>query len=552
MLCPVSDDEFLLTAALIVLGWVVVSLLGAIERRVRPALEPQGEPPRWAALAVVGLGLLAAAVRAPFAVGRELRNVDESQYAALAAFLAATGESMFSMFSRASWAPHRLGTLDAPFAAPDVAASLAVGATGALLGLLVLRASKAPLAALLAPPCYALGLLKFEGLTSNSEVWVNLALAAWACARLAAPLDGDDRRAALRRAAAGACLGVAGLMKEQALPLLALVPLLEALDARRVGARRAALRAAQGLAGAALPVALWALGLLLHGSLTFYLRHLLLTGADAGEPVQGAGDDSLLLAPLLLLGGLAQLWQGPVGLLGLTAVGRHLFDGARAEEPARRAEVGLTLLALATMACVSIGLRFFQHYYMLALVALAPLAALQLSRLLGDLRRGPRGPRAFALVTLALTALLAAGEARLLSAVPGFAAGHGLDAAEERARLERAGRRVAELVPPGRPILVWGWRPELYQAAGRAPSSRYLAGEPLVKLYEERLFADLERWPPAAVVIAVDQGPTANVEGGDPFALARHPRLVAWLAARGFEPREEVAGYRLLLPRRPG
>lgn len=548
-----SDDELLLTAAVIVLGWAFVALLGAIERRVRPEPGPRGDaPPRWAAPAVVALGLVVALVRAPLAAGRELRNVDESQYAALAAFLDATGESMFSMFSRASWAAHRLGSLEAPFVVPDVVASLVVGATGALLGLVVLRGCRDPLAALLTAPFYALGLLRFEGLTSNSEVWVNLALAAWALARLTAPLQGDGRRAVAWRAAAGACLGVAVLMKEQALPLLALAPALEALDARRDGWRRAAGRAAQGLVGAALPLGLWAVGLLLHGSFVLFVRHLVGTGVDAGEPLQGAGEDPLVLAPLLLLGGLAQLWwQGAVGLLGLTTVARHVLDAARAEAPERRAEVGLVVLALATMACVSIGLRFFQHYYMLAIVALAPLAALQLSRLLGDVRRGAPGARAFAIGAIGLAALLASAEAALVSAVPGFAAGHGQDAAEERARIERAGRRIAALVPAGRPILVWGWRPEVYLAAGRPPSTRYLAGEPLLPPYHERLLADLERWPPAALVLVVRAGTAANAEGGDPFALEKNPHLAGWAEARGFEPRDEVDGYRLLLPRRP-
>lgn len=542
------DGELILAAGFVVLGWAVVALLGALERRVSPGrfAEPVAAAPRWALPALVGVALATALLRTPFAAGRALRNVDEAQYAALAAFLDHTGEGFFTLFARLHWLVYRLGSLEAPFAAADAITSFVVGATGLLLGATLLRAGRSPWAAALTPALYALGVLRHEGLTSNSELWVNACLAAWAFVRLRGAAVALDARG---RALAGLWLGVAGLMKEQALPYALLVPALEALDLRE-GWRVAARRTAHGLAGLLVPWALWCLLLLREGQLLPVVGDLLGLGAAAGEPIAGQGDDGAgWLAPLLLLAGLAPVWKGPVGLLGLISLARVACEPRAATAPERRPEVGLSLLAAGGLAAASIGLRFFPHYLMLPVVGLAPLAALQLVRAVDAARRASAAARAHGLVVVALAAFTAIDEARLLADVPGFAAGHGQDAAAQQARLERVGRRVSARVPAGQPIFVWGWRPELYLAAGRPPSTRFQAGTAV--LVGERLYDDLERWPPAAVVMVGDLGIGWRPpdEGGDPYALDRHPRFADWLAAHGFDVADRIEGCWILMPR---
>ena len=98
---------------------------------------------------------------------------------------------------------------------------------------------------------------------------------------------------------------------------------------------------------------------------------------------------------------------------------------------------------------------------------------------------------------------------------------------------------IADRVPPGQPILVWGWRPEIYLAAERPPATRYVGG---VTARKRDALLDLGTLtPPAAVVLPGEHG----VGGAAPFALERHPELEAWLLDAGYvrTPPEHLAGY---------
>lgn len=531
---PTPEDERALVGFIVVAWTLPLALARAAPLVAGPASSaPATARPALLALAALGLGL--ALARAPLAVLRGDRNVDEANYAAIAWFARDSGQGLFAR-PQGFRLHNVLWLVGEPWSpvVPDVVTSLAVGATAALLGLAVLRATDDRRAALLTAPLYALGVLRYEGLTSCGELWANLALAGWLALRVGSPASAG------RRALAGACLGLAMLGKEHAAPVLLLEPALTAVEVRlRSLDARAALR---GLAAAAAgwwaPVAPYLLGLALHGQLGAFLG-LWAHGAEgAGRPfAEGAPAPlDLQLTALVVLGRMLPLILGPVTLLGLVGVRRAVGPGGASVAP-------FALVALAGLGLACVGLRFFEHYFLFLLPGLAALGALRLVEATDDLARPAQRLRRWASALLVVVVLVAAQrEARLLLHHPGFAAGHGPDP-QRVPRLERAGRRVAALAPEGTPIFVWGWRPELYLTARRAPASRFTSND-LLMVPSQRWLSDLDARPPSVVVLCGEEG--LAPEDADPFALGRHPALRAWLDARGYHPVEEVEGYLLL------
>lgn len=526
-----DDDRSLIP--FIVVAWTLpLALARAAPRVAGTAPSPAAARPTLVALAAVGLGL--ALARSPLTLLRGDRNVDEANYAAIAWFARDSGEGLFAR-PQGFRLHNALWLLGEPWShvAAEVATSLAVGATAALLGLAVLRATGDRRAALLTAPLYALGVLRFEGLTSSAELWANLALAGWVALRVGPPASAG------RRALAGACLGLALLAKEHAAPVLLLEPALTAVE---VGLRSLDARAAlRGLAAAAAgwwaPVAPYLLGLTLHGELGAHVDLWVHGAAGAGRPFEEGAAAAPLdaqLAALVVLGRTLPLVLSPVTLLGLVGLRRALAPGGAPLAP-------FALVALAGFGLTCVGLRFFEHYFQFLLPGLAALGALRLVEAGDDLARP--GLRRWASGLLVVVVLVAAQrEVRLLLQHPGFAAGHGADAGRVP-RLERVGRRVAALAPEGTPIFVWGWRPELYLTARRAPSSRFTSND-LLAVSPERWLADLAARPPSIVVVCGQEGLAPEDE--DPFALARHPELRGWLVAGGYRPVDQVEGYVLL------
>ncbi|MGE0712558.1 MAG: hypothetical protein AB7N76_20255 [Planctomycetota bacterium] len=570
---------------LVVLAWTTLFLVAlaaaAGRRRASPLAEGPTREGEGAALApaldrrtlrlLLAIALAVVLVRAPLAVGREVRNVDEFQYAATAEFARWSGESVFG--SPRNVGLHQLlylaGSLERPFLAADLGTSLAVGLTSLLLGLTLLRAGGDRRAALLIGPCYALLLLRFEGLSSNKEPWVGLCLAAWALCRLGRPPHAP-LTSWRRQLVAGACLGAAATMKEQAIPLLLCEPLLELRDQLAAegqpGARARAFLAHQGLAalGYWLPLLAFLGCYALHGQLGAYLSFIAEMAGTGGTPNQ---DLARLLElppppaeidlaavgpplPIALADALLRYALGPVGLLGCVGAISLLVEASELRARERRPALGFLLLALLGGAAASIGRRWFGHYLMLACLGLAGLAVWRGLRALEERRRPETRAAAWALLGLALLASLNA--ALTLWTVPDVARGAGLDA-EELAELRELGAELQRYVPAGERILVWGWRPELYFAAQRAPAVRYVCG---LTARKAEVVRDLERYgPPAALILPGERGLAAqryeDADGQprryDPYALGRHAWLVDYLRGVGYLRLPPVRGYTVLV-----
>lgn len=531
--------------------WLFLALL-LVEAVTAPRRErgPEGEPgPPYplAPRALLGLALLAlagGALRAWVAIGRAERNVDEEQYAALGAFVRRAHESVFT----SQWVvrPHMglFGLADPPYPLVDAITSLVLAAGAWLLGLMLLRARGRLLPAALVVPLTLWGCVPFEGLTSNAEPYALLGLCAWAAVRLPVWRAPETTWRAL---GAGVCLGAAFVGKEQALPFVLAEALLALPRARAAPRPLRAFAVSQGLAAAGFlaPVGLLLLAFAWHGQLGDHLRVTLLWGTAAGSPGSFADGERhsggvgwfLACAPLAL----ALLPSSPVTLLGLL---RGLVPWPRGGQEARL-RAGLLVFALVGVAITCIGMRWLRHYFLLVVPALAPLAALRLSEAWDDLRARRRG---LANVCLALGLGLAAlYEHSKLVQFPHVSGLSGGLKPPERAALAAIASHLRATVPADQPIFVHGWRPELYAAAGRAPSSRFVGG---CVPPDEGVIADLERWPPAAVVVAGPAG--LRLGPGDLYDLSLHPALREWLLARGYRHARAIGPYLVLSPSPPG
>jgi hypothetical protein len=542
---------------------VVADALGRRGARERPSASAAVTSSK-ALWTLAGVALGAAALRMPFAVRRTLydRNVDEVQYAMTAAFARTTGESLFG----SAWNLHGhqflyfLGSLEAPFVVVDVLTSLVVGLTAFVLAWLVLRARGSLNAALLTIPFYVVGLVRFEGLGSNKELYVNLFLAAFLLVRLGGL---GATRPTLRRLVAGACLGAAVVMKDQAAVFVLVEPLCELLDrARAAGdeargwrehARLFVRHEVLAACGFFVPVGCLLIAFAAHGQLGAYLSWVTewagAVGRGGGAVALGSFDP--LPAPLVpsfeeepslllsLMEGLFPFWLSTVLLLGMVSAARLGIDGRAALRGGREFELGLAAMAACGTLAISIGMRWFSHYWMLLLPAMAPLAALRLLEIRGEVKAPKR--RLVGIVLALLVLLTGAREAYFLRSKVGVSAATGTwISLEERADVERVGAWVQRNTPADQPILVWGWRPQLYVVSRRSPATRYVGGATSTT---GQMLLDLKRLPPPSVVLTLPFVFDPQLGNQDVFAFSRHPELEAWLEAEGYRP---VAGPREL------
>ncbi len=237
------------------------------------------------------------------------------------------------------------------------------------------------------------------------------------------------------------------------------------------------------------------------------------------------------LAGRLAVGALGFLVPNVVMTLGL------LGQRAGGVDPATRRLLWAFLAA--SMLGVSVGFRFFGHYFLQLLPAACLLAAPAVARWLA----GPR--RRLAIGALAVPAVAAA--------IVGFW-GPELTGMPRYRVLADA---VAARTTPGDRVLVWGHFPELLWAARRPPATRlihtgFLTGAsggrepgPATLAHAspevwELFFGDLERHPPALVV---DTSP-ARLRDYEHYPITLFPRLDTWLRAR-YAPVATVEGYTL-------
>jgi hypothetical protein len=523
----------------------------------------------------VELGVLSVAVfafRLALALPRGLtRSVDEFQYLAAAQFARASGESaLFSLLGlRGQLLLYELGG-DHALAFVDVMASLAVGLTCFLLGAWVYRAIGSRAVGLLTPLMYFVGMVPFEGLSANSEVFLNLFLALYLTVRLRPDLSPLSMRRSLL---AGAALGLACAAKEQAAPFVLCEPILWTFIAKRHGAFgwKAFLRH-QGVAalGFLIPVGVLALGYLHYGQLGAVIDLYTLAGSSqgsaykssipnliqgypelSGPPLRGAWPMLYLKVTAIELAPLIANVAGYAGLSALVLLARPYAE--------RLVVAGLGLMTLVGLGAISLGFRWFPHYFMILFPALAPLASILVVRvaraLVPDPAAGASKKRLGAAMMLLGVLLAAALEVAYLRALPVRALGYGVSAQRQEI-LSEISEQVRALTASESRLLVAGYRPELYYTCGRVPATRAVVGGMLWLSRWSVVAADLRKHRPAAVVVPTQLGIQYSVvtidraRGRVVLRIPRDefgndPRFRAWLDAGGYQLVRSRSEYQL-------
>ena len=372
---------------------------------------------------------------------------------------------------------------------------------------------------------------------ANAETLFALPLLAgtWLCL----PADGDSPRARwLRPFAAGALIGLASLIKQQAgIQLVALGAFLW------MGAAGPA-AIAYLVAGFAAPWLVAVAALASAGVLAeFYYWTVSINRYYI------ANGNSLRAGLPFLVGAAATLARASPAVWALA-----LVQLARCAVRPRRALLLPCLWFLAALLPISLGGRYFLHYF-LQLLPPAVLLACDLAVELWDRLAAHRLARAG--VALAGSVLVAV---PAVSGMAPFRDPELLSIPHAMPDARQAARYVREHTLADARILVWGYGSALYFLAERRPATRfpyvtYLVGavegtsswwnpfRPTEALEIPRawdlFFEDLERHPPAVVIDTSAPGYFAFTR----FPPSRYPRLQAFLLAN-YE-RRDVAGFPL-------
>ena len=377
---------------------------------------------------------------------------------------------------------------------------------------------------------YGASFLAHDMLAANAEL-ILLLPASWAIALVA-----DERRAARPGPLflAGLLLGLATLVKHQAAAwLLALA--WAAARARTSAGVRGALALA---AGFALPLlATWVAFAATGGARDLVYWLLWRNFLYAANPITAAGALERAASYLLpwLLATAPLFWAWARARPGLEPHGRRLTDG---------------LIVLALLPALA-GFRFFPHYFVPAVFALATGAAPAVAQ--WSERPRARASRVFLASTLVIGFGFAGANAWLWL-------GHsGVYREADPVYRAVAERLEADECFRGARLFVWGWAPAFYYEAGlrgARPASRfavlaqagltgYVPGNPDAAPSRESgqaaahwdwLMADLERSRPAYIL---DTAP-AGIYHWDRYPLRDYPRLER-LIAESYERNGEVA-----------
>jgi len=536
------------------------------------------------AAAIVILVLVCWATRLP-AMDRVALNPDESQYEATEAYLLAEDLSAFSIphTSPGTYSFYKIvAWIFGPYSMFEVRLIVLLMVVGiALLIYRMVRERSSPISGLAAGLIVVFWSLYFEGLTANREWFCNALLVGGAFLFLRG-LERRGSRADLALVVSGALCGAALSFKLHA-GLLVLPPALLCLWLVWVGEDRAAkLRA----------LALYALGGLLItlagmapfalvGSLDSYLRSIVidLFGYAAAVEPSGAGDWSFVGRFFLGIPGrpLLLVAYGFAGLVLWAMVRRSRRGGEAAALLRSPLAVLFTLYLGASVLTITIGGRFFGHYYLFLVPPVAVLFGLA-TRLLtipaARSRLAAAGAvaylgllvldRAFSwpsaiqagtvvyLVGLALLLLygLSRPSVRLASAVGGVLALEVLFLGVNARTLlgprsapypghdfVAVTRAITERSQPTDRLFVWGWAPEVYSLTRLTPASQFVISmylvndtrpQPTISAidpgYEKQLLDELRAVEPRFIVDASSRSWTM-VASGDPwlYTLERYP-----------------------------
>src|SRR5215467_16077062 len=366
-------------------------------RKVRQQGAPVAVRQTRALMAMEIAGALVLVVRAVAAIARSGRSVDEAAAAAFAEFLRSTGEGLFSRpwVFRGFVGVYLIGSLDDPFTRVDIVTSAVDALTGVLIGLTALSLGCRWWGGATAVVAYALGILWFDGLSSNKEPYANLFIAAYLLVRLRSG-DMTLNRAFL----SGLCLGGAVVAKEQTVVLGLVEPIVVIWQLiRDEGPRLSRGLAHIGLMvmGAAILPSFILGGFALHGQLGGLITVTRDWAVSAGSPFGSLrafdpmdGRIAHISVGTWFRAYLAY-WRTPVTLAGVAELIALTVDHRRGKG------AGLPLVAIGalSLAMISIGQRWFGHYYMLAVPVLTLLFVLWVSELPNAL--GTPGRRVFAL-----------------------------------------------------------------------------------------------------------------------------------------------------------
>jgi 4-amino-4-deoxy-L-arabinose transferase-like glycosyltransferase len=212
----------------------------------------------------------------------------------------------------------------------------------------------------------------------------------------------------------------------------------------------------------------------------------------------------------------------------------------------RRADADLWLWLLSGMVAVSLGFRFFPHYYLQLLPPVALLATRALSSFDRERRR-----RVLPIVTVLAVAVTA------WFVIPAFTNG---DNRDTKIALDVATYVRAHTSPDQR-VLVWGQAPEVYWSSGRLPATRFATtgfvtgvsgGRPPSRVgaryatpgAADLFYRDLHRTP-AALVVDMSTADQRHAHFAPP---SRFPRFERFLRDGGWHRVATVDGVAILRP----
>ncbi len=296
--------------------------------------------------------------------------------------------------------------------------------------------------------------------TVSTELLMNLPTAA--ALALFARAEHEDRRGG--DLLAGLLLGLATLIRHQAIFTLGALGL--AVLCLGVYLRRPWLWRCLALSlGFALP---WLATLAVFHALAalpdflewVIVRNVSYVGQGAGSALWRLAKS---LAVCVLLGAPLAWWAA---LAGFAEAARSALSRASLSSPAARLRVTLALLLAVSWVPVSLGGRFYEHYFLQLVPAVALLGAGPLAALAAGFSARPRATRA---ALLAVALLPAIGSV-------GYGMWRGLtgDYPLQDRRVALIGDWVRAHSAPSDRLFVWGHESPLYLAADRLPGTRYI------------------------------------------------------------------------------